>query len=198
MLFALGAFAQSDITAHFSPFLIDVTQAVPAEVTITLPNADGETITTTVPLTVSVNLRVNVSGPQIANVVALNSITPTIHIVEDGSATDELGLPYELLPGDENLSLTDWVTFSNEHDRFAFAGEVLNITTAEELSIIDIVVHLYRPDGRLISVDTAVAGSRLVRPNESVRFDGSSPIPADQVGSYEIEIQGSNWRPYEP
>lgn len=75
-----SALAQSDIVAHFTPFLIDVTQSVPVDVTVTIPNTDGEPITTTVPLTISVNLRVHVEGPHLATVELLATPEPTVAV----------------------------------------------------------------------------------------------------------------------
>jgi hypothetical protein len=80
IILALSALAQSDLVARFTPFLIDISQAVPVEVTVTLPDADGEPITTTVPLTVSVNLRVHVEGPQVATVELLAAPEPAVAV----------------------------------------------------------------------------------------------------------------------
>lgn len=68
VLLATSVRAQGGLLAAFQPFVIDITQRVPAEVSIPLSAPDGTIITTTVPLTIGVQLRVQIDGPQQARV----------------------------------------------------------------------------------------------------------------------------------
>lgn len=74
---SLFVFAQSDVLARFSPFVIDVSQSVPVEVSVPVVE-DGETVSKTVPLTVSVVLQVRVDGPQVATVQVMEEPTPVV------------------------------------------------------------------------------------------------------------------------
>ncbi len=69
--------AQGDSLARFSPFVINVAQAVPVEVSIPVVE-NGTTIAKSVPLTVSVALQVRVDGPQAVAVEVLEAPTPVV------------------------------------------------------------------------------------------------------------------------
>jgi len=195
-ILALNALAQSDIVARFTPFLIDVTQAVPIDVTVTLPNADGEPITTTVPLTVSVNLQVRVESPY--SVTVITPTTPTVDITPIESAatlTDDLGLPYQLLSIDTGLRIIEWTAYRDSNNNLNFAGELRNISIDKRFSLAEIVVRLYRADGTILEIEDLSAGGRWVEPDETIRFDGWNNANITQIAHYTIKIIGQDWQP---
>ncbi len=75
----LAAFAQEDaVIGTFQPFVIDIEQSVPVEVSVPISGSDVSTVT--VPLTVGVSLRVNVEGPGRMLGELLTASTPEIAV----------------------------------------------------------------------------------------------------------------------
>ncbi|MGE0278159.1 MAG: hypothetical protein AB7R40_22415 [Nitrospiraceae bacterium] len=70
-------------TAFLTPFVVDIHQQIPTTVTLTLD--DG--LTTTVPLTLTVNLQIAVSGPHSATVTTLANPTPVVAVATVPAAT---------------------------------------------------------------------------------------------------------------
>ncbi len=82
LIFALGVavLAQdANLLGRFVPFVIDVEQTVPVVVSVPMKVDSGETITATVPISVSVALQVRVDGPGAA-VVVENASDPVVAV----------------------------------------------------------------------------------------------------------------------
>lgn len=89
ILFLTGALAvatfavvtgQDALSAQFQPFVIDIQQRVPASVSIPVAAPDGTIVTATVPLTVNVQMKISVDGPQQARVEVERAPAPSIAI----------------------------------------------------------------------------------------------------------------------
>ncbi len=97
VLVCLAAWAQTTktVTGQIQPFVIDIAQAVPVEVSVPISGTDG--VTMTLPLTVTVNLRVSVdSASRTATVETLSAPTPEVEIetdTEESSTDNELKAP---------------------------------------------------------------------------------------------------------
>jgi len=78
--------------ARFTPFVVGIQQQIPVEVALTIPTDDGD-ITTTVPLTLGINLQINVTGPYSASVSTLGDALPDVRVTTIDPAraqTDDL------------------------------------------------------------------------------------------------------------
>lgn len=195
-LIALGVSAQSDIVARFSPFLVDVTQAIPVEITLTIPNAEGDDIiTTTVPITVNIALQVWVAGPYSATVTTPTTPTVTAIPIEPTiNLTDDLGFPYHLVEIDSDLTIKEWTAYRDSNANLNFAGELQNSSINKRFSLADIIVRLYRADGTVLDIEDFIASGHWVDPNTSIRFDGRINTDITQVDHYTIEISGQDWQ----
>lgn len=71
---AVGVLAENDTEPQFQPFAVDISHAAPVEVTL----SEG----VTVPMTVSVDLRVRVDGPEEATVEIIGAHEPVIAAAE--------------------------------------------------------------------------------------------------------------------
>ena len=63
---SISVFAQDIVNPVFAPFAANIIQDIPAEIEVSVPLEDGEIYTATLPITVSVALRVEVRGPNIS------------------------------------------------------------------------------------------------------------------------------------
>lgn len=189
---AAVALGQDGLIGRFSPFVVDVEQVVPVEVTIPVTLENGDVVTATAPLTVSVALRVKVEGPAAAVVEVLEEGAPTVSV--ESEQVDDLGFTYVLQAGDDGLELTEWTAYENSNGNLEFAGELRNTTEEERLSLADIVVRLYRKNGKLLKVETFTASGRWVEPGEVHRFGGASYEDISQIDHYDIEIVGRDWQ----
>lgn len=179
-----------------APFLIDLHQQIPATVTLTLD--DG--ITTTVPLTLTVNLQLAVTGPTSATITTATPLTPSSTIspispIRPITTTDALGYPYQLTAIDDHLTLTEWTAYQDGNDQFTIAGEIQNTSTDQRFSLADIVVRFYRADDTLLAVETYTASGHWVDPDQTIRFAGFTYTAPDQIDHYTIEITGQDWTP---
>lgn len=186
---------QSPTTVTLAPFLIDLHQQIPATVTLTLDDS-----ITTVPLTLTVNLQIAVTGPNSATVTTGAAVTPTIAINDEPAAmtadeaTDALGYPYQLTAIDDNLKLTEWTAYQDSNDQFTIAGEIQNVSADQRFSLADIVVRFYRTDDTLLAVETFTASGHWVDPDQTIRFEGFTYTDPDQIDHYTVEITGKDWR----
>jgi len=181
-------------TATLAPFLIDLHQQIPTTVTLTL--ADG--ITTTLPLTLTVNLQLAVTGPTSATITTATPLTPSATIspispIRPITTTDDLGHPYQLTAIDDHLTLTEWTAYQDSNDQLTFAGELQNTSADQRFSLADIVIRLYRTDDTLLAVETFTASGHWVDPDQTIRFSGFTYTDPDQIDHYTIEITGQDW-----
>lgn len=197
-LFSAVAWGQvAGLLGQFSPFVVDIHQAVPVVVSVPVEVSDGETMTATVPLTVSVALQVRVDGQQAA---VVSADVPAAEVViatatpagED--LVDSLGYPYRVLPGDENIALYDWEVFIDSRNYFSIAGRLENQSDNMQFSLVDLILRFYRADGSVLAIETPSANSRWIEPGEDMRFEQSLYVDISKAARYEIIIDGADWR----
>lgn len=187
--------AQDGLLGRFSPFVINVEQAVPVTVAVPVEIDGGDMLTATVPMTVSVALQVRVDGPGAA-VVVEDAPTPAVTVAaSEGAEVDDLGYPYEILASEHAVAIEEWEVFIDSRGDFAVTGKVVNESEGEQFSLVEIAVRFYRADGTLLDVGSVSASSRWLKPGESSRFDSSLYVDPDQVDHYEVTVDSVDWRP---
>lgn len=88
LLSAVALFAQDNPLSLLHPLVIDITQSVPVMADVALDTEDG-VITSTLPLTVDVALRVSIAGPLSVTVAGAAAPIVTVATAEPAPATDE-------------------------------------------------------------------------------------------------------------
>lgn len=107
LLSAAALFAQGNPLSLTQPLIINIAQSVPVVADVALDTDDG-VITTTLPLTVDVALKIAISGP--LSVTVTGETTPTVTAARQlvgEEQTDDLGLTYTLDIDDSDLAVTD-------------------------------------------------------------------------------------------
>jgi hypothetical protein len=84
--FAAGQ--EAGVIGQFTPFVIDLTQEVPVQVDAPVVLESGETVTVMTPLTIGVELRIRVDGPQQTMVEVLDATEPEIAVAEAAPEQD--------------------------------------------------------------------------------------------------------------
>jgi hypothetical protein len=194
LLLTLITVAGQSATPALAPFLINLHHQLPT--TVTLTDADG--ITTTVPLTLTLDLQITVAGPHSTTVTTADPITPTITLTPiqpSVTLTDALGYPYQIITLDDNLALTEWTVYQDSNNYPSFAGELRNTSTDQRLSLAELVLRLYRVDDTLLAVETITASGRWVDPDQTLRFSGFTYADPEQLHHYTLEITGQDWQP---
>lgn len=99
---------------------VEIAQEIPILADLLVPTENGGTITTTVPLTLNVNLQISLAGATIAKVapVTLPTLTPAVKVrdaqsVPGMAGIDELGVPY-VLNATSGLVLNKWKAEEND------------------------------------------------------------------------------------
>ena len=140
---ALTALAQSDALAWLlNPLAVKIQQAVPVELTVAAAQDDGSVITSTVPLTVGVDLVIIIQGSQVVSLTADTSETiVAVQALPVGEEmVDASGIPYTLESMDGFvLSAVSGETPKSE--KFRLSGELLNEGDSE--GHVQIAVTLY-------------------------------------------------------
>lgn len=86
------AAAQSGAFAGLAqPILVAIDQTVPADVTLAIPQDDGTVLTTTVPITVGVNLQIAINGANVVSVEPAASAEDPVVAVEQMPPSREPG-----------------------------------------------------------------------------------------------------------
>lgn len=78
-LLASIAIAQSGALPGLTqPVLVTVSQSIPADITLAIPQEDGAVLTVTAPITVGVNLQITIDGAHVVAVEAAEAAPPTV------------------------------------------------------------------------------------------------------------------------
>jgi len=195
--FVLAAvlFNVSPLTAHdakivigqIQPFVIDIAQAVPVQVSVPL---SGSTATTmTLPLTVTVNLRVSIdTASRTATVETLPAPLPEVSVVQTGhEQIDDLGLSYELILDSNELEITEWTVYESNNGWLSFSGEVAISADADTFDEIECVVRAYK-NGKLVKVEEIVNVGFRLEPGGTNRFDAGITVQPSDIDSYTVEF----------
>lgn len=186
--FTVWAQAVKTVTGQFQPFVIDIAQSVPVQVSVPL---SGTTATTmTLPLTVSVNLQVKVDTvSRIVTVEVLSAPTPVVSVVQAGQEqTDDLGLTYELIFDSDELEIIEWTVYENPLGRLAISGVIALAADADPVDEIRTKVRAYRA-GKIVEVGGIQDVGFRLAPGDTNRFDGAINVEPSNMDSYIVEFE---------
>ena len=193
------AFAQTDILASLTgPVVVNIAQEVPVDVTLALPQSDGATLTTTVPLTVGIALQVKISGAGVVDVTLAGEPAPAaINAGQEESAApsapegqliDASGIPYQVQSPDGLVVLQSVM-------KTTILGTELNgqleNQSATDFRFVTLSIALYDADNVLIDVVSAYgASSELVAGKKTTFSSISIDAPLESIARYEIQVEG--------
>lgn len=185
--FALFASGESPI-AVFQPFTVTIQKQQPVSLSISVP-IDNKIVTATVPLTLSVNLEVEVSGEDGISVLVLDAepITTTMKSLPDRD--DALGNQFSIQSPDE-IKIVEWTAYAKS-GRLSIVGKVINESQDRRFSLVDFSFRFYNEDGELINAASASAGGRWVEPGESLPLDFKDLAELDSFAKYEVIVDAS-------
>ena len=186
---ALTAIAQSDTLAGLlNPLVVKIQQTVPIELTVATAQEDGSVITSTVPLTVGVDLAITIQGSQVVSLTAdAGEPTVVVQALPVGEElVDDSGIPYTLESMDgfvlSQLGSRAWNT-----DKFGLIGELRN--DGNHKGNVRINLTLYDAVGKILDVGSGFTAVYPLAPGRSSAFElfpGSTDF-AD-VARYRIQI----------
>jgi hypothetical protein len=193
LLIVLGAAGQSGtVAAVVQPFVVNVSQAVPVDLTVAVTTADGEEITVTAPITVGIDLQVQIDGPGRITVDAgeVRAAAVSVEPVDTGAEnTDDLGIPYTIELDSHDVAIVEWTTYADTNDQFNISGVVRQLAGTDLVSDIVTTVRFYDHDGNLIAVDDVLNVAYRLQPGGTSRFDYHARMSPDEIGRYELEFQ---------
>ncbi|MCA9368392.1 FxLYD domain-containing protein [Candidatus Kaiserbacteria bacterium] len=176
----------------FDPFSIHVTHQEPVTVVATTTVDSGEVVTVTVPITVGVDLRVNVTGPGVVSVESAGAAESEVAVepvesepVADAPLVDVSGISYEVIAPDgvtiEQVKSSELASYIN------IEGIVMN-GSDEELQFVSVSLELYDTDGELIGIEGAATNPRNVDPGSTFSFEGAPAGDFAELGHYVVRI----------
>ncbi len=187
---ALAAFAQSGALAGLlNPLVVKIQQAVPVELTVATAQEDGSVITSTVPITVGVDLAITIQGSQVVSLTAgAGEPTVAVQALPGGDElVDDSGVPYTLEIVD-GLELLDLQTSTDFGGTFAMIGEIRN-AGAGDSHYVDIVITLYDDAGKMLAVTSGGLRGGALDTGKSSPFSGLISTPSEEVASYRLQIR---------
>jgi hypothetical protein len=189
LLVSLAA-AQTGAFAGLSqPLLVTVDQAVPADITLAIPQADGSVVTATAPITVGVNLQIKIDGAHVVAVAVAEADPASVSAAAGelaGELVDGSGIPYTSEAPDI-LRLEQVESAVNSLDRLEIYGDITNLDD-DDLEYVEIIVTLYDQAGAIVGVETTFAKLSVIVPGQTSPFRLQSSIDADEIASYRIQI----------
>lgn len=195
-LAAVGAaVGQTGVLAGLvQPFVVNIEQQVPVEVTLALPMDDGTVITATAPITVGVSLQVKIDGAQVVAVTSAEA-EPSAATVEAAPAAEESanegvdadGRSYTLEPG-EGIEIAGVNSSINSMDGIELVGEITNIGE-EDLETVEIVATFYGEDGGIVLVENTYAKLDTLAPGQSSPFKVMTIGKTVPVVRYRVQAQ---------
>jgi hypothetical protein len=195
-----AAIGQTGILAGLvQPFVVNIEQQVPVEVTLALPMEDGAVITATAPLTVGISLQVKIDGAQVVAVTSAEAEPAAIEATGaegETAGTDDAGLSWSLLSEDSDpqIALEDWTGYSAPDGDFEVAGRLRNLDTARRFSLATVELRFYDADGDLVRVENVSASGHWVDPGGFIAFDTSTALRVDDAARYTIRVLVNDWR----
>lgn len=176
------------------PFVVNIEQQVPVEVTLALPMDDGTVITATAPITVGVSLQVKIDGAQVVAVTSAEAepAAATVEaapVAEEGvnEGVDADGRSYTLEPG-EGIEIAGVNSSINSMDGIELVGEITNIGK-EDLETVEIVVTFYGEDGSIVLVENTYAKLDTLAPGQSSPFKVMTIGETVPVVRYRVQAQ---------
>jgi len=185
-----GVAAQSGLTGYFAPFIVDIEQQVPVEVSVAVPVEGGASITATVPMTVNVALRVSVEGPNVVWAEPLGETEPEVTISEgqpDGQMVDASGIPYQV-EAPSTMKVLQAQAVEDQFGDLAVIGEVQNVSDSE-ISYAEVAVALYDDEGQMLDVETIYLDITTLPPGGISTFRQVFRTDVSTVASYSVRIE---------
>jgi hypothetical protein len=175
------------VSGQVQPFVIDITQLVPVQVSV--PIAGATPVTMTLPLTISANLRVKVdTASRKAKVEKLSASTPIVAVIPSGQEQqDALGLTYEFLLDANELEITEWTVYESTNGWVSFSGRVAMSDDANPFDDIECVIRAYKND-KLVRVEEVVNVGYYLEPGGTNRFDGVIAVQPTEIDRYTVEF----------
>lgn len=187
--------AQTAGQGGFDPFAIHITHQEPVTVVATSTTTAGEVITITTPITVGVDLRIDITGPSLASVASDGATASDVQVIvatpqpapagADGYQ-DAAGRIYTVTPN-EDIALGQ-VQSKETALGTQIIGQLTNATDDAQ-SYIQITIQLLDETGTLIDIMTTYADAEDLGPGETTSFNAIGTTEYADVASYIIEVQ---------
>lgn len=184
LLAAVTALARTNALAGLlNPIVVTIDQAIP----VTLTLADSAGLTTTVPLTVGVNLAITLDGAQLVDVAA-GASKPAVAVAQglaNPSVVDNSGIPYtaEAPIGYVVEQMVAIAMF----DVTQISGEVTN-NTGKKPPIPMVAVTVYDSKGKMLLTTMGFFSADL-EPGATAPFTALVNLPINEIGSYKLQVQ---------
>ena len=188
---ALTAIAQSDTLAGLlNPLVVKIQQTVPIELTVATAQEDGSVITSTVPLTVGVDLGITIQGARLMSVVAAeapDNVTVAVQPVgPDSDLVDDFGIPYTLegAEGVKVLSLRS--TQPSYNSSLHILGEVQNENDEDQR--IEIRITVYATDGRVLEATSTYPQTTPLPAADKSAFQLMTTTDVEAIEEYRLQV----------
>lgn len=193
LLLAIAVGAQQVNSAGLAqPVVIDIEQAVLAEVMVAVPVDENEYMTVTTPIEVYVALRVTIDGPEVVTVKPLPTTEARITIsalaAKGDPLIDENRLEYQIeIP--EGIEILQMILDEDSSQDFTVIGELRN-TSDDLLEGLSLHFTLYDADGGIIGVEDGYMTLSEVESDGTSSFElYTYDIPFKDVASYLIQVE---------
>lgn len=184
-----GVAAQGGLTGYFAPFVVDIEQQVPVEVSVAVPMEGGDSITATVPMTVNVALRVSVEGPNVVWAEPIGETEPEVTISEgqpEGQLVDASGIPYQV-ESPSNMKVLQVGTTTTQWGDFVVMGEVENIGS-DNIRYAEAVATIYDSKRQMIAVTSGYLDVTEIEPGNSSPFEVFFEEDISDMAGYTVRI----------
>ena len=191
VLFTIAVARTGAFAAVLAPLVVTISQQVPVEILVTTSLEDGAIVTTTVPITLGIDLAITVAGAQIVSAAAAETIAsvsaaPAV-APDDHAFIDNNDIPYTI-EAPAGLLVTQLRTAPDRAGDFSLLGEIRNDTDGS-LEFVKVTLTAYSVDGPLLDAAFTYADLDTIAPGQRSVFDESLDVPFADVGSYRIQIQ---------
>jgi hypothetical protein len=188
---ALTAFAQNgSLASLLNPLVVTIQQSVPVDLTLSTASSDGSAITSTVPVTIGVDLAVTIQGARLMSVVAAEApanVTVAVKPVgPDGNLVDDFGIPYTLegAEGVKVLSLRS--TQPSYNSSLHILGEVQNETDEDQR--VEIRITVYATDGRVLQATSTYPQTTPLPASDKSAFQLMTTTDVEAIAEYRLQI----------
>lgn len=182
--------AQSTQLNMLQPAVVNVTQAVPVNVTLG-GIVGGQMVTLTAPMTVNVALQIRLEGRG-ATVTTAGQAAPA-QAAQPAAASsgtvfnDTRGIPYKTdVPAP--FALTQVASNVNSLDMLEVVGEIKNAGTSP-MRFVEAIVTFYK-DGKIVNVSSGFTMVSELAPGQSAPFKVMTTLKGDLVNAYTVQVQG--------
>lgn len=184
--------AQSVQLNVLQPAVVNVTQAVPVNVTLG-GIVGGQQVTLTAPMTMNVALQVRLEGRGATVTAASAAPAPAgaAATSSGGVMRDSRGLQYKTdvrLP----FELMQVSSAVNVFGTASVVGEIRN-AGAQEMQFVKAIVTFYQ-DGKIVQVGEGYTKLAQLAPGQSSPFDVMTQLDIDDFNAYTVQVDGRSVR----